>query len=112
MNYAFLKPSCSKNVMQPKHKLICKINSYDDMGHLMYSIKFENNTKRLNNFDQIKSDIQNVWKNNIFNLIEERFEIHNGYGYRFHNLKDKNIKYLEKTLKYHDVDVKVILTYE
>lgn len=111
MNYAFINsPKPEKKIK--KHVLICKINSYTDMGHLKHNITFENNTKYLNNFDQIKEDMLKYWNNNIYNIIKIRTEIHDGFGFRFFELKDQKNDSIKKTIEYGNVVINLVMTHE
>jgi hypothetical protein len=95
-----------------KHKLICKIEGANDMGHLMFKRTFENNHKMLRNFEQIKKDIDKFWYDNNSKLISIDPKVINGVGYIFYKLKNPNIKTLETTLIYDYVEVKIIMSLE
>lgn len=115
INYAYIHTpvnNMTKSINHtPSHHLICKINSWSDMGHLERTIKFENNIKYLENYNQIKEDMLKFWNNNIYNLIKIRTEIHDGFGFRFFELIDSNKKSIKKTFKYQNVMIDLIITH-
>ena len=81
-----------------KHQLYCNVIAQNDMGHCMPMLNFHNNNVFLNNFETIKTDIINLFceqiSRNITSVIENgiRIFIPKNNDSKIHVLEYSNVK--------------------
>ena len=89
--------------------LICQVTGYDDMGHYMCRLNFQNNNKFLHNFDHIKEDIQNYFYSHLSSFVESGLE---KVGQGYIRVNKVIVKPFSKEFRYDNVLVRAEFKFE